>query len=47
VRRKANGADCSIGRKVNGVLQKGFLYQDDLNPVAELDGGNNAVARFA
>jgi RHS repeat-associated protein len=27
-------------------LQKGFLYQDGLNPVAELDGSNNVVARF-
>jgi RHS repeat-associated protein len=27
-------------------LQKGFLYQDRLNPVAELDNSNNVVARF-
>jgi len=26
------------GQKVNGVLTQGFLYQDQLNPIAELDG---------
>jgi RHS repeat-associated protein len=35
-----------IGKKVNGVLTQGFLYQDGLNPVAELDGSGNVVARF-
>jgi RHS repeat-associated protein len=35
-----------IGKKVNGVLVQGFLYQDQLNPVAELDGSGNVVARF-
>jgi RHS repeat-associated protein len=35
-----------IGKKVNGVLTQGFLYQDQLNPVAELDGSGNVVARF-
>ena len=27
-----------IGKKVDGVLVQGFLYQDGLKPVAELDG---------
>ena len=35
-----------IGRKINGVLQKGFLYQDDLRIVAELDNKNNVKSRF-
>jgi YD repeat-containing protein len=35
-----------IGKKVNGVLQQVFLYQNQLQPVAELDGNNNIVARF-
>jgi len=35
-----------VGKKVNGTLVQGFLYGDQLNPVAELDGGGNIVARF-
>jgi RHS repeat-associated protein len=31
---------------MNGVLVQGFLYEDQLNPVAELDGNGNIVARF-
>ncbi|HEX6913305.1 MAG TPA: RHS repeat-associated core domain-containing protein, partial [Longimicrobium sp.] len=35
-----------VGRRVNGVLVQGFLYQDQLNPVAELDGTGAVVSRF-
>jgi len=35
-----------IGKKVNGVLAQGFIYKDQLEPVAELDGSGNVVARF-
>ncbi len=35
-----------IGKKVNGVLTQGFLYQGSLNPVAELDGNGNVITRF-
>lgn len=35
-----------IGKKVNGTLVQGFLYKDRLNPIAELDGQGNVVARF-
>ncbi|MBL4664814.1 MAG: hypothetical protein JKY23_02495, partial [Nitrospinaceae bacterium] len=35
-----------IGRKVDGTLDKGWLYKDQLNPVAELDGAGNIVSRF-
>jgi RHS repeat-associated protein len=35
-----------VGRRVNGVLVQGFLYQDQLNPVAELDGAGAVVSRF-
>jgi RHS repeat-associated protein len=35
-----------IGKKVNGTLQQGFLYSDQLNPVAELDSSNNMVSQF-
>ena len=30
-----------IGKKLNGVVQKQWIYQDQLNPVAELDGSGN------
>ncbi|TAN35333.1 MAG: RHS repeat-associated core domain-containing protein, partial [Verrucomicrobia bacterium] len=35
-----------IGKKRNNVLEQGFLYQDQLKPIAELDGNNNIVSRF-
>jgi RHS repeat-associated protein len=41
-----DGQNRRIGKKVNGTLAQGFLYQDALNPVAELDGSNNVVSRF-
>ena len=41
-----DGQNRRIGKKVNGVLAQGFLYQDGLNPVAELDAAGNVVSRF-
>ncbi|MCL6613428.1 MAG: RHS repeat protein [Firmicutes bacterium] len=41
-----DGQNRRIGKKVNGVLVQGFLYQDDLNPVAELEGAGNVISRF-
>jgi len=35
-----------IGKKVNGKLVQGFLWQDQLKPAAELDGAGNVVSRF-
>lgn len=35
-----------VGKKVNGTLVQGWLYKDDLNPIAELDGLGNVVSRF-
>ena len=35
-----------MGKRVNGALVQGWLYQDALEPVAELDGAGNVVARF-
>jgi RHS repeat-associated protein len=35
-----------VGKKVDGVLVQGFLYQDGLRPVAELDGAGNVVVTF-
>lgn len=33
-----------MGKKVGGALVQGFLYGDQLNPVAELDGSGNVVS---
>ena len=41
-----DGANRRIGKRVNGTLVQGWLYQDDLRPIAELDGNNNIVSRF-
>src|SRR5437667_11763321 len=41
-----DGQNRRIGKKVNGILTQGFLYQNQLNPVAELDGTGNVVSRF-
>ena len=41
-----DGQGRRIGRKVNGTLVQGFLYQGQLAPVAELDGSNAVVRRF-
>jgi RHS repeat-associated protein len=41
-----DGQNRRIGKKVNGTLTQGWLYQNQLNPVAELDGTGNIVSRF-
>jgi len=41
-----DGRNRRVGKKVNGILTQGFLYKDQLNPVAELDGAGNVVSRF-
>ena len=41
-----DGQNRRIGKKVNGTLTTGWLYQNQLNPVAELDGTGAVVARF-
>ena len=35
-----------IGKKENGVLVQGFLYEDQLRPIAELDPNGVVVSRF-
>jgi hypothetical protein len=35
-----------VGKKIDGVLQQGFLYRDAIKPVVELDGAGNVVSRF-
>ena len=41
-----DGRNRRIGKELNGVLVQGFLYQDQLNPVAELDANGQLVSRF-
>jgi RHS repeat-associated protein len=41
-----DGMGRRIGKKVNGTLVQGFLYQDQLHPIAELDGSGTVVSRF-
>ena len=41
-----DGQQRRIGKKVNGVLTQAFLYRDQLEPIAELDGYGNLVSRF-
>ena len=35
-----------VGRMLDGSLVEGLLYEDDLRPIAQLDGSNNVVSRF-
>jgi RHS repeat-associated protein len=46
VRYLVDGQNRRVGKKVNGTLVQGFLYQDRQRPVAELDGNNTVVSRF-
>src|SRR5574337_478099 len=41
-----DGQNRRIGKKIGGTLVQGFLYQNQLNPVAELDGAGTVVSRF-
>jgi RHS repeat-associated protein len=41
-----DGRSRRIGKKVNGTLVQGFLYQNRLKVVAQLDGANAVVTRF-
>jgi RHS repeat-associated protein len=41
-----DGDNRRIGKRVNGTLVEGFLYQDDLRPVAHLDGDGALVSQF-
>jgi len=41
-----DGNNRRVGKKVNNVLTQGFLYQDGLKPIAELDGNNQVVSHF-
>ena len=40
------GRNRRIGKEVNGTVVQRFVYKDQLNPVAELDGNGALVAEF-
>jgi RHS repeat-associated protein len=41
-----DGQNRRVGKKVGGALTTGFLYQNALNVVAQLDASGNVVARY-
>lgn len=41
-----DGQNRRIGKQVDGTLTHSFLYQDDLKPIAELDGSGIVISRF-
>jgi len=41
-----DGRNRRVGKKVDGTLDKGWLYQDQLNPVAQTDGQGSITHRF-
>ncbi|MBK1642895.1 hypothetical protein CKO12_13660 [Chromatium okenii] len=41
-----DAANRRVGKKINGTLLNGFLYQDGLKPIAELDSTGAVVSRF-
>ncbi len=41
-----DGRGRRVGKKVNGVLIKGFLYADSRRPIAELDAVGTPVSRY-
>lgn len=41
-----DGRSRRVGKRVNGALVQGFLYKDQLEPVAELDGAGAVKAVF-
>jgi len=41
-----DGRNRRVGKNINGVRVQGWLYGDQLRPLAELDASGNIVARF-
>ncbi|QPJ63823.1 MAG: hypothetical protein G3M70_13955 [Candidatus Nitronauta litoralis] len=41
-----DGRNRRIGKKVGGTLEQQWLYKDQLNPIAELDGSGNITKLF-
>ena len=41
-----DGRNRRVGKRVDGMLVQGFIYGDQLNPVAEVNGAGAVVSRF-
>ena len=41
-----DGRNRRVGKRVDGTLVQGFIYGDQLNPVAEVNGAGTVVSRF-
>jgi len=41
-----DGRNRRIGKRVDGIPVQGFLYQNQIKPIAELDGTTQVVSRF-
>jgi len=41
-----DGQNLRVGKRINGTVIQGFLYKDQLNPIAELDASGNITSRF-
>jgi len=41
-----DGRGRRVGKSINGVRVKGWLYADQLRPIAELDGNGDVMSRF-
>lgn len=41
-----DGRNRRIGKKINGTLTQAFIYGNQLEPIAELDGDGNLISRF-
>src|SRR5262249_23127928 len=41
-----DGQNRRVGKKIDGVLVEGFIYSDQLRPVAKVDGDGNTVERY-
>ena len=41
-----DGRDRRVGKKIDGELQKTWIYRDQLSPVAQFDGDGNLTHRF-
>jgi RHS repeat-associated protein len=42
----ADPTERRVRKKVNGVVERAWLYKDELRPIAELDANGNVVSRF-
>ncbi|MBI4702423.1 MAG: hypothetical protein HY744_14990 [Deltaproteobacteria bacterium] len=46
VEYEVDGLGRRVGKRVDGVLMRAWIYGDRLRPAAQLDGNGNVVARF-